>query len=61
LSLFGRDDLVVTPHLAGATCDNFELVLRCGIDNVIVSLQASRSRQQRRSSLRTMVARLGMS
>lgn len=32
--LFGRDDVVVTPHLAGATYDNFEIVYRRGMDNV---------------------------
>jgi len=32
--LLGRDDAVVTPHLAGVTYDNFELVLRRDIDNV---------------------------
>lgn len=32
--LFGRDDIVVTPHLAGATFDNFEIVFRRGMDNV---------------------------
>lgn len=32
--LFGRDDVVVTPHLAGATYENFEIVFRRGMDNV---------------------------
>lgn len=32
--LFARDDVVVTPHLAGATYDNFEIVYRRGMDNV---------------------------
>jgi D-3-phosphoglycerate dehydrogenase len=32
--LFDRDDVVVTPHLAGATYDNFETVFRRGMENV---------------------------
>ena len=32
--LFGRDDVVVTPHLAGATYDNFAIVYGRGMDNV---------------------------
>lgn len=31
--LFERDDVVVTPHLAGATQENFEVVFRRGIGN----------------------------
>jgi phosphoglycerate dehydrogenase-like enzyme len=36
--LFGRDDVVVTPHLAGATYDNFEIVFRRGMENVALFL-----------------------
>ena len=32
--LFDREDVVVTPHLAGATYDNFEVVFRRGMENV---------------------------
>lgn len=31
--LFTRDDVVVTPHLAGATIENFEVVFRRGLQN----------------------------
>lgn len=33
--LLRRDDVVVTPHLAGATYDNFSIVFGRGIDNVV--------------------------
>jgi phosphoglycerate dehydrogenase-like enzyme len=34
IGIFTRDDVIVTPHLAGATYDNFEVVFRRGIRNV---------------------------
>lgn len=32
--LFTRDDVILTPHMAGATVDNFEVVLRRGLGNL---------------------------
>lgn len=37
--LFVRDDVVLTPHLAGATLENFEVVLRRGLGNMQLFLR----------------------
>lgn len=59
--LLGRDDVVVTPTSPARPTTISSSSCAAASTTFIASLRASRSRQQRWSSFRTMAARLGMS